>query len=299
MIDTEVCFLPERRLDPSLKKKRMIMRKTILPAVCAALACAMLASCSASKFSVAVDLTGPTKSGVTVMGRTVSVAYNNMDDENHTLFLASAADGFTEVLEEQYFSGDEVVGLFKVDNVEGIDNSSKEGMIDLVMETGSDLVFLFDINYSGNSTDPSEITLYVYDSLDGSDEVRAYSGKVSLGKWDYDLHGRAVGQRSADIFAPTWTRENLAFYYFSSDKWNEAIGDAAAYKFKDAVEIWLTLVNSKDSYKAAAAMYNVATVCYLYAQYPLALSWLDQADQLYEIPESAPLRRKINKKFTN
>ncbi|MCD8207862.1 MAG: tetratricopeptide repeat protein [Bacteroidales bacterium] len=273
------------------------MRKTLLPALCAALA--LLTSCSASKYTVAVDLTGPTKSGVTVMGRTVAVAYNDMGTEDHTLFLASAADGFTEALEEQYFSGDEVVELFKVDRVEGVENSSKEGMIDLVMETGSDLVFLFDVNYSGSSTDPSELTLYVYDSLDSSDTVKSYSGKVSLGKWDYDLHGRAVGQRSADIFAPTWTRENLAFYYFGSEKWNDAIEAAADYKFKDAVEIWLTLVDSKDSYKAAVAMYNVATVCYLYAQYPLALSWLDQADQLYEIPESAPLRRKINKKFTN
>ncbi len=266
-----------------------------MPVVCAVLA--VLTSCSASKYTVAVDLTGPTKSGVTVMGRTVAVAYNSMDTEDHTIFLASAADGFTEVIEEQYFSGDEVVGLYKVDKAEGVENSSKEGMIDLVMETGSDLVFLFDVDYSGNSTDPSEIILYVYDSLDPSDTVKSYSGRVSLGKWDYDLHGRAVGQRSADIFAPTWTRENLSFYYFSSEKWNEAIEAAADYKFKDAVEIWLTLVNSKDSYKAAIAMYNIANVCYLYAQYPLALNWLDQADQLCEIPESAPLRRKINKKL--
>ncbi len=275
------------------------MKKTILPAVCAVLACATLASCSAFKFSVAVDLTGPTKAGVTVMGRTVAVAYNEMENEDHTLFLSSVADGFTEALEEQYFSGDEVVNLYKVDYVEGVENSSKEGMVDLVMETGSDLVFLFDVDYSGSSTDPSTIVLYVYDSLDPSDTVRSFSGKVSLGKWDYELHGRAVGQRSADIFAPTWTRENLAFYYFSSDKWNEAVGDAAVYKFKEAVDIWLTLVDSKDPVKAATAMYNIANVCYLYAQYPLALSWLDQADQLYEIPESAPLRRKINKKYTD
>ncbi len=276
----------------------MVMRKIIIPAVVCAVF-SLLVSCSASKYTVAVDLAGPTKSGVTVMGRTVAVAYSNEDNKDHTLFLASAADGFTSSMEEQYFGGDEVVGLYKVDKGEDIQNSSKQGMIDLVMETGSDLVFLFDIDYSGNSTDPSDILLYAYDSFDSADTVRVYSGKVSLGKWDYDLHGRAVGQRSADIFAPTWTRENLAFYYFGSDKWNEAIEAASEYKFKDAVEIWLTLVNSKDSYKAAVAMYNVATVCYLYAQYPLALNWLDQADELYEIPESAPLRRKINKKITD
>ncbi|MCD8313761.1 MAG: DUF6340 family protein [Bacteroidales bacterium] len=256
--------------------------------------CAVLVSCGPSKYSVAVELSSPSKSGITLAGKTISVAYTNSGVSADSAFLAYTADSFIETLEKEYFDGEEAVPLYKVDSEPGKDNTSKEGMLDLLMETGTDLVFLFDVAPSGSSSTPSILTLYAYDALNKADTVQSFTGKVTLGKWDPDLYGHVVGEKSADIFSPSWVREYIYFYYFSSDKWNEAVEAASEYRFKDATDIWLTLVSSKDQYKAACAQYNIAAVCYIYGHYDLAAKWLDQADKLYPIPESTTLRKKIN-----
>ncbi len=276
------------KLSNSLNMKRLL---TIL------LFCAALVSCGPSKYSVAVELSSPSKSGLTLAGKSVSVAYTAKSVSDDSLFLASVADAFIGILEEEYFDGEEAVGMFKVDEVDGKDNASKEGMLDLIMETGTDIAFLFDVASSGSSATPSELRLYAYDSMDRADTVKVFLGRVSLGKWDADLYGKVVGEKSADIFAPTWSRQNIPFYYFSSDKWNEAIEDASQYKFREAADIWLTLVNSKDQFKAACARYNVAAVCYIFGQNSLALKWLDQCDAVYTIPESSSLRKKVTSRL--
>ncbi len=253
----------------------------------------LVAACSPSKYSVAVELSSPSKSGISLVGKTVSVAYRNNGDSEDSLFLARTADSFIEVLEDEYFDGEESVPLFKVDAAVDEDVTAKDGMVDLIMATGTDLAFLFDVAPSEGGVVTSELKLYAYDSLNPADTVRLYTGKVTLGKWDAALYGQVVGQKSADIFSPQWTREYISFYYFSSDKWNEAVEDASQYKFREAADIWLSLVQSKDTYKAACAQYNIAAVCYIFGQYPLALKWLDMADKNYSIPETAVLRKKV------
>ncbi len=253
--------------------------------------CVALVSCGSAKYTVPVELSSPSKSGLSLTGKSISVAYANGGPDS--LFLASVAENFACVLEEDYFDGEEAVGLYKVDSPADRDTSAKAGMLDLIMTSGSDVAFLFDVMPSGSSDVPSELRLYAYDSMSKVDTVHFFIGKVTLGKWDADLYGKVVGEKSAVIFSPSWSRENISFYYFSSDTWNEAIENASKYKFKEAIDLWLTLVKSKDAYKAACARYNIAAACYIMGQNSLAVKWLDQCDALYSIPESATIRKKI------
>lgn len=170
-----------------------------------------LASCAPQAFVIRPEMRGASKSGLNLGGKSMAVVYITGNDDNCNAFNASAASGFASRLEEDYFGGNQEIELFKMPAVPGADYSAKDTLVNLVLESGKDVVFLFDIPELGSpivgnptstvsrkaSPDSAYTTsvamnfstrVYVYDSMNKDDKVLGFTGSKSLST-DV-LHGR-------------------------------------------------------------------------------------------------------------
>jgi len=162
-----------------------------------------LASCAPQAFVIRPEMRTASKSGLNLGGKSMAVVYLTGNESRVNQFNASIADGFASRLEEDYFGGDQVIGLFKMESEKAADYSAKDTLVRLVMESGKDVVFLFDLPELGTPTvgspmkvggkrksaDSTYITsvtipfttkVYVYDSMNKEDKVFGFNGNKSL-----------------------------------------------------------------------------------------------------------------------
>jgi hypothetical protein len=202
------------------------------------------------------------------------------------------------------------------------------------MDTGSDVVFLFDsvklgdmtvggsskVNYPvvrdssyiNTGSIPFTLKMYCYDAMDKSEAVKTFGGTAiaqpsvySAGNLAYDelkvkaydalaAEGWNAGEMVGQSFASQWKVEGFSIIYFDSQKWIDALEKADSFDWKGAMDIWFDLVNSKDILKRSSAAYNIALSCYMLGDYKLAEEWLDISDKESELPLSASLRKRID-----
>ena len=214
--------------------------------------------------------------------------------------------------------------------------ASRDTLVNLVLDTGDDVVFLFDAPrygqptcssrtpVAGSSRDssnvmsitvPYELSLYVYDSM-GADTVRVFNGSSDFQErvfcspdesdedvlwraWkEYKNGGVKAGVRSARNFLSQWKPEQYTLvYYETPEAWNTGAQAAYEYRWKDAVNAWMLLLDTKNLEKRSCAEYNIATACYLMGDYELALKWLDRSDADKPISLSPGLRKRINSRI--
>lgn len=162
-----------------------------------------LVSCAPQAFVVNPEMRGPSKSGLNLAGKSMAVVYLTDGNPRDTLFNASAAAGFATRLEEDYFGGEREVELFTARGGDGADYASKDSLVNLVLETGKDVVFVIDlpelgvptvndpVRVSGRKTSadsscvsvasvPFKTKVYVYDSMNKEDKVFAFAGGRSF-----------------------------------------------------------------------------------------------------------------------
>ncbi len=162
-----------------------------------------LVSCAPQAFVVSPEMRGPSKSGLNLAGKSIAVVYLTDGNPRGEAFNASAAVGFATRLEEDYFGGDRVIELFSARGGEGVDYASKDSLVSLVMETGKDVVFLFDVPelgvpdvkapmrntgkdvpadsaYVSVATVPFTMKIFVYDSMNMEDRVFGFAGGRSF-----------------------------------------------------------------------------------------------------------------------
>ena len=162
-----------------------------------------LASCAPQAFVIRPEMRTASKSGLNLGGKSMAVVYLTGNESRVNQFNASIADGFASRLEEDYFGGDQVIGLFKMESEKAADYSAKDTLVRLVMESGKDVVFLFDLpelgtptvgepmkvggrRKSADSTYITQVTIpfttkvYVYDSMNKEDKVLGFNGSKSL-----------------------------------------------------------------------------------------------------------------------
>ena len=65
----------------------------------------LLVSCGPSRYAVQVEMRYPSKSGVELSGKIISVVYLADGNESGDLFTSSLADGFAYALENDYGTG--------------------------------------------------------------------------------------------------------------------------------------------------------------------------------------------------
>ena len=302
------------------------MKRSLLSAIAALSALVALQSCDPQAFSMNVEMRYPSSSGMSIDGKSVAVVYLNEDSAKDSVFNECLANGFASAIEKNYFNGAEAVNLYKMPKVGGGVYSNADTLINLIVDTGCDIVFLFDAPEFGNvqikeqktSTSgtyypvsvPVAIKLYGFDSLSGSDTVRVWTGtrmlsanmEASLGRqaaadslWNrIGSSAENLGEVSARTFAPVWKEETYTFiYYESPEAWLAAAQYASDYKWNEAMKVWISLLDTNNTMKRSCAEYNIATACFLMGDNELALKWLNSSDEDYPISLSKALRKRI------
>ena len=302
------------------------MKRSLLSAIAALSALVALQSCDPQAFSMNVEMRYPSSSGMSIDGKSVAVVYLNEDSAKDSVFNECLANGFASAIEKNYFNGAEAVNLYKMPKVGGGVYSNADTLINLIVDTGCDIVFLFDAPEFGNvqikeqktSTSgtyypvsvPVAVKLYGFDSLSGSDTVRVWTGtrmlsanmEASLGRqaaadslWNrIGSSAENLGEVSASTFAPVWKEETYTFiYYESPEAWLTAAQYASDYKWNEAMKVWISLLDTNNTMKRSCAEYNIATACFLMGDNELALKWLNSSDEDYPISLSKTLRKRI------
>ena len=217
--------------------------------------------------------------------------------------------------------------------LDGADYSKKDSLFNILMDTGSDIVFLFDTvrfgtmtvggpsrvsypssldsAYVSNGSVPYTMKLYCYDGMNKEDKVQAYGGTstarpevysngkddstVALSKaWkSLGIEGWDAGVKVADSFKSQWKHEQYSIVYYDAEKWYDALGKADQYDWKGAIDIWMKLLDVNDPMKRACAEYNISVACYMLGDYALAVEWLDLSDKENKLPISDALRKRI------
>ena len=303
------------------------MRRFTLTLGLAALA---LAACSPQTLTLSVDMRHPSKSGLDLAKKTMSIVY--MDDEKpDTTFSNGVASALARSLEEDYFGGNEAIGVYKIPT----DSVSLDLMHRLVIDTGDDVVFLLgppsfgevalsenvalqqpvsvDSAFIAQAQIPYAAKLFVYDSMDKEDRLQVFRGNSILRTQVYssgvtapeflkdkaleskELGAELVGKQISNRFVPTWKTEAYSLYYFEGwdDDWTQAAYLASEMEWKKAADIWMKKIGDNSYTKRACACYNTALAFYMMGDLNLATKWLDRADQ-YGKPDLSPgLRKRI------
>ena len=247
-------------------------------------------SCGPSRHAITLQMRHPSKSGLDLGGKIVSVAYSTVGDPIVDKFNRTMAGSFAGVLEEDYATGKGSVKVIRVDGNKA-DYAQRDSLVSILMSSGSDMVFLFAspvFNLENTSgAIPMKLNLYCYDAMNKEDKVIAFSGTTVLSSTlASSLLNEAVdaGKNVSEAFKAEWKHEQFTIAYFDGAKWYEALGHAEEYKWKAAMDIWLSLLDTNDMLKRATAEYNIAVACYLLGDFYLADEWLKKSKADNDMP---------------
>lgn len=305
-------------------------RFPILMTIVAAMS--MMFSCGPSKHIMHLEMRYPSRSGIELAGKTVSVIYLQGKDSISTSFAEAMADGFAYAVENEYGTGDGSVGIYRLEAERGGMYSSRDTLFNLLMDTGSDVVFLLDTvklesmeiegatrvaattspdsSYVSMARMPFTIRIYGFDAMNKEGKVYAFGGS-SVARPDVYSDGKCpssqlmvkaystladeawnAGNEIADSFRSQWKNEQYSVVYYNSQDWYDALEKALRYDWKGAMDIWFGLLETNDMMKRACAEYNIALSCYMLGDLNLAGQWLDRSDQDNRLPNISESLRK-------
>lgn len=257
----------------------------------------LLVSCGPSKHVMHVDMRYPSKAGIDLGGKIPSVVYIETSNAIATTFTAGMAASFAASLEKDLGMEEGSVGVYRMPQSQDIDYTDKSTLLDLLIDTDADVVFLFDETklgqYEASATAvlvPFTMNLYCFDGMDKSEEVKYFTGSSRA-----YLDGSDAGITVAQSFKTQWKTEPYSLAYYDNEKWYLALDKAEAYDWKGAMDQWFKLLDSYDLMKRACAEYNIAVACYMLGDYALAEQWLDRSDADNKLPNmSDALRKRID-----
>lgn len=298
------------------------------------MSCLLAVSCGPMKHAIHVEMRHPSKSGVNLDGKIVSVVYLENDDEIATDFNEAMADGFAYSLEEDYGTGEGSIGIYRMRKMPGSNYASKDSLFNILMDTGADVVFLFDTvsfgnmtvggpsklaykvspdsSYVSSATIPFTMKMYCFDAMNKEEKVQAFGGTsmarpevYSNGKDDSTVakakalkalgaEGWNAGLEVAGSFKSQWKNEQYSIVYFDSQKWYEGLMQAEQYDWKGAIDTWISLLDTNDLMKRSCAAFNISVACYMMGDYQLAKEWLDRSDKDNKLPISDAMHKRID-----
>ncbi len=301
------------------------------------LAALTLSSCGPYSYTLTMEMRQPSKSGLDLDRKSFAVACLNDGDAADSAFIMSVSEGFARSLEEEYFAGEPVIGIYTIGKTPGADYSSRDSVMNVLLDTGSDVVFIFDSPdlekatlsapqavakpvvrdsaYLVEASVPFSLRLYVYDSMNPDDKVLVYTGKsvakpvaytdgfqpdsVALARAMASLSapGLETGEISGGPFLPQWQAESFSFTYYDSEPWIEAVIAAHEYRWSDAIGQWIKLSDTGNMQRRSCAAYNLALTFHILDQQQIAKEWLDVSDSTYPLHLSYDLRKKIEAKL--
>ena len=250
---------------------------------------AALVSCGPSRHAIQIEMRHPSRSGMDLTGKTVSIVYYSGENPSDNQVIENIAAGFAEELETDNGTGEGSVGVYSIDRGAG-NYAVKDSLVNLVIQTDGDVVFLLDAVLAENVTAegaPVKVALYCYDGLDKQDTVKKFTGNTVLpGDSQETLLAEALtaGRNIAESFKAQWKNEQYSIVYYDSELWYVAMVRAERFDWKGAMDIWFEFLNSYDPMKRASAEYNIAVACYMLGDYDLAQRWLDRSVAENDIP---------------
>ena len=170
------------------------MMKTVLKisvATAMALATFGFTSCDPQAFSMNIEMSYPSKSGLSLTGKSIAVFCLDSEESKDSVFTDYLLNGFASTIEKNYYAGQQSVNLYKVKKQPDGNYASVDSLSNLVMKSGDDVVFLFDAPEFGNvsisekevsasdtalfytASVPMKLRLYAYDSMGKIDTGRA------------------------------------------------------------------------------------------------------------------------------
>lgn len=307
--------------------------KNILSIITLAVMCV---ACGPSRHAIHVEMRHPSKSGIEFSGKTVSVVHLENDNIMNNNLSEGIADGLAYALEQDYGTGEGSVGIYRMRVVPGGNYSSRDTLVNLLMDTGSDVIFLVDTlsvglmtmggassvaapsspdsSYISTGNIPFKMKLYCFDAMNKDEKVYDYSGSSVAVPFAYSdgrqtentIRERAVASLSelgfevgttiSASFKSQWKYEQYSVVYFDSPRWFTAMEYADRYYWKDAMNIWMELLDTNDMLKRSCAAYNLALASYMLGDYELASMWLDRSDIDNKLPLSDVLRKRIDER---
>ena len=296
----------------------------------------MCVACGPSRHAIHVEMRHPSKSGIEFSGKTVSVVHLENDNIMNNNLSEGIADGLAYALEQDYGTGEGSVGIYRMRVVPGGNYSSRDTLVNLLMDTGSDVIFLVDTlsvglmtmggassvaapsspdsSYISTGNIPFKMKLYCFDAMNKDEKVYDYSGSSVAVPFAYSdgrqtentIRERAVASLSelgfevgttiSASFKSQWKYEQYSVVYFDSPRWFTAMEYADRYYWKDAMNIWVELLDTNDMLKRSCAAYNLALASYMLGDYELASMWLDRSDIDNKLPLSDALRKRIDER---
>ena len=296
----------------------------------------MCVACGPSRHAIHVEMRHPSKSGIEFSGKTVSVVHLENDNIMNNNLSEGIADGLAYALEQDYGTGEGSVGIYRMRVVPGGNYSSRDTLVNLLMDTGSDVIFLVDTlsvglmtmggassvaapsspdsSYISTGNIPFKMKLYCFDAMNKDEKVYDYSGSSVAVPFAYSdgrqtentIRERAVASLSelgfevgttiSASFKSQWKYEQYSVVYFDSPRWFTAMEYADRYYWKDAMNIWMELLDTNDILKRSCAAYNLALASYMLGDYELASMWLDRSDIDNKLPLSDALRKRIDER---
>ena len=269
---------------------------------CLALPMALaLASCSPTAYTIGVEKRLPSPAGIELGGKSMAVVFLESRDGRDSTFNNALADAFIENLEENYFDGAQGIDLYRIEKDPEGDYASRDSLVNLVMTTGSDVVFLIDTPVLLAENSGALTKIYVYDSMaKDSDSVYMSQNSVKVASLEDKARAAVIGKAMATHYVGKWVEESFPIVYYDlDDSWVDALLYAYGMEWQSAADIWMRYVDSGSAVKRACAEYNLAVSCFVAEEYALAKEWLDRADGNYLISPSTSLREKINEKLGN
>ena len=121
-------------------------------------------------------------------------------------------------------------------------------------------------------------TIYweVISRMDLKDEVVASRLYSSM----YDI-SKKLGSSFSSRFFDEWIPVERYLYTFNSSPWADAFRLSQEFKWKEALDIWMTLTEEATPVKRASAAFNIAVALEMMEQYDLAFEWLNVAESNY------------------
>ena len=270
------------------------MRHFLIPCLSVAL---MVASCGPSRHAMHLEMRYPSKSGLDLAGKNLSVVYLENDNEQANSFNEGMADAFAYTLEKDYDTGEGSIGIYRMRSVEGAKYASRDSLLKLLVDTDADVVFLFDTLKLGPTLNDGStqftMALHCFDGMDKDEKVHTYKGTSAA---VLSEGASKSGTQVASSFKAQWKNEQYSLMYFDNEKWYKALDRAEVYDWKGAMEMWMTLLSSNDPLRRSCAAYNIATACYMLGDYDLAAEWLDYSDKANKLTHSDNLRKRINER---
>lgn len=268
------------------------MKRFILFILTLSLVCA----CGPGRHIMHVEMRYPSKAGVDLAGKISSVVYLETADAIASSFSSGMAATFASELEKDLGTGEGSVAVYKMRKNPGADYASRDSLLNLLVDTDADVVFLFDEVKLGEAEAaasgvkiPFTMDLYCFDGMDESEKVKSFRG-TSMSHAD----GVDAGKTVAASFKTQWKTEPYSLAYYDSEKWYKALDKAEAYDWKGAIDQWFTLLDTNDLMRRSCAEYNIAVACYMLGDYALAAQWLDRSDADNMLPNfSEALRKRI------